>query len=120
MVEEGARKDLFGSETEKWFARRRVGDFRVGESASCGNADHRWRTKLEFGSGEPLDDSHRSTALGTAPRRWVVGARNMLFDLRLRCGAEHVKTKWQELGAFAVGQEAEVTDAHKTFRQDMQ
>jgi hypothetical protein len=27
---------------------------------------------------------------------------------------------WQELGAFAVGQEAEVTDAYKTFRKDMQ
>jgi hypothetical protein len=31
-----------------------------------------------------------------------------------------VKAKWQELGAFAVGQETEVTDAHKTFGKDVQ
>ena len=27
-----------------------------------------WRTKLDFGSGESLDDLHRSTALRAAPR----------------------------------------------------
>jgi hypothetical protein len=30
-----------------------------------------------------------------------------------------VKATWQELGSLAVGQKAEVTDAHKTFRKDM-
>jgi hypothetical protein len=44
----------------------------------------------------------------------------MLFGLRWWCCAEQLQTKWQELGAFAVGQEAEVTDAHKTFGKDMQ
>ena len=38
----------------------------------------------------------------------------------LWCGAEQVKAEWEELGAFAVGQEAEVADAHKTFWKDMQ
>src|SRR5215469_6694926 len=94
--------------------------FRVGESASCGSTDRRWRTKLEFGSGEPLDNSHWSTAFGTAPRLWVLGAGSMLFGERCLCRVEQVKTKWQELGAFAVGQETEVTDAHKTFRKNMQ
>ena len=40
-----------------------------GRSASCGIADRWWRTKLDFGSGEAFDDSHRSTALRAAPRR---------------------------------------------------
>ncbi len=31
-----------------------------------------------------------------------------------------MKAKWQEGGAFAAGQEAEITDAHKTFRKDVQ
>ena len=44
----------------------------------------------------------------------------MLFGLRWLCRAEQVQAKWQELGTFAVSQKAEVTDAHKTFRQDMQ
>jgi len=94
--------------------------FRVGESASRGSADRWWGTKLEFRSGEPLNDSHWSTALGTAPRLWVFGAGSMLFGLRWLCCAEQVQAEWEELGAFAVGQEAEVTDAHKTFGKDMQ
>ena len=35
---------------------------------SCRSGDHRWRTKLNFGSGEPFDDLHRSTAFWTAPK----------------------------------------------------
>src|SRR5215470_390514 len=89
--------------------------FRVGESASCSSGDRRWRTKLEFGSGEPLDDSHWSTALGTAPRLGVLGAGSMLFGLRWWCCAEQLQAEWQELGAFAVGQEAEVTDAQNLW-----
>ena len=89
--------------------------------ASCGRSDRRWRTKLEFGSSEPFDDSHGSTALGTAPRwRGVFGAGSMWFSLRLLCGAEQVKAEWQELGAFAVGQKAEMPDAHEAFGKDVQ
>ena len=89
--------------------------------ASCGSGDGRWRTELEFGSSEPLDDSHRSAAFGTAPRlRGILGAGSMWFGLWLWCRAEQVKAKWQELGAFAVGQKAEVPDAHEALRKDVQ
>ena len=44
----------------------------------------------------------------------------MLFGLRLLCRAEQVKAKRQESGTLAVGQEAEVTDAHETFREQVQ
>jgi len=69
---------------------------------------NRWMTRI----GPPH--------LGAAPRWWILGAGSVWFGLRLWCGAEQVKAKWQESGAFAAGQEAEVTDAHKTFRKDMQ
>jgi hypothetical protein len=35
---------------------------------SCGSGDQRWRTKLHFGSREPLDDHHRSSTLGAEPK----------------------------------------------------
>ncbi len=36
---------------------------------SCGNDDQdEWRTELDLGGSEPLDDHHRSTALGTEPK----------------------------------------------------
>ncbi len=42
---------------------------------SCGRGDQRWRTKLHFGSCEPLDDHHRSSTLGAEPKiRGVLGA----------------------------------------------
>ena len=31
-----------------------------------------------------------------------------------------MKAKWQERGALAVGEEAEVPDAHETFRKHVQ
>ena len=40
--------------------------------------------------------------------------------LGLRCPAEQLEGKWQGGGTFAVGQEAEVTDAHETFGEQMQ
>ena len=71
---------------------------------------------MDFGSGESLDDLHRSTALRAAPRIGeVFGAGTVLFGLRLLCRSQKLKAKGQERGAFAVGQEAEVTDAHKAF-----
>ena len=81
---------------------RRV--FELERVVSCRNADPWWRTKLDFGSGEPFDDLHRSTAFRAAPRIGeVFGGRGVLLGLRLWCGAEQVKAKWQELGAFAAG-----------------
>ena len=88
---------------------------------SCRNADPWWRTKLDFGSGEPFDDLHRSTAFRAAPKNGtILGGRGVLFGLRLLCRAQQLKAERQERGAFAVGQEAEVTDAHEAFRKDVQ
>jgi hypothetical protein len=40
---------------------------------SCGDGvPCRWRTKLDFISGKPFDDPHRSTALGAKPERTCV------------------------------------------------
>jgi hypothetical protein len=42
---------------------------------SCGSGDQRWRAKLYLGSGEPLDDHHRSSTLGAEPKiSGVLGA----------------------------------------------
>jgi len=40
--------------------------------------------------------------------------------LGLWCPAEQLEGKWQGGGTFAVGQEAEVADAHETFREQVQ
>src|SRR5215472_16545473 len=96
------------------------GVFALERVASCGSGDDRWRAELQFGSGEPLDDSHRSTAFGAVPSlRRLFNAGSMWSGLWLWCRAEQVKAKWQELGAFAVGQETEVTNAHEAFRKDV-
>src|SRR6266403_3456672 len=88
---------------------------------SCRSADPWWRTKLDFGGGESFDDLHRSTALRAAPRIGeVFGAGTVLFGLRLLFRTQQLKAKWQERGAFAVGQKAEVTDAHEALWEDVQ
>ena len=61
---------------------RRV--FELERVVSCRSGDHRWRTKLNFGSGEPFDDLHRSTAFWAAPRIGeIFGGGSALFSLRL-------------------------------------
>jgi hypothetical protein len=98
---------------------RRV--FELKRVVSCRNADPWWRTKLHFGSGEPFDDLHRSTAFRAAPKSGTIfGGRGVLFGLRLLCRTQQLKAKRQERGAFAVGQKAEVTDAHEALRKDVQ
>lgn len=51
--------------TDRGEARRVLLLWRV---VSCGSGDHRWRTKLYLGSGEPFDDHHRSSILGAEPK----------------------------------------------------
>jgi len=98
---------------------RRV--FELERVVSCRRADPWWRTKLNFGSGEPFDDLHRSTTFRAAPKIGTIfGGRGALFGLRLLCRTQQLKAKRQECGAFAVGQKAEVTDAHEALRKDMQ
>jgi hypothetical protein len=71
---------------------RRV--FELEKVVSCRRADLWWRTKLDFGSGESLDDLHRSTALRAAPRIGeVFGAGSVLFGLRRLCRTQQLKAK---------------------------
>ena len=80
-----------------------------------------WRTQLDFGSAEPFDDLHGASAFRVGPRIGrVLDACGVLFGLRLWSRAEHVKAKRQECGAFAVGQETEVTDVHETLWKEVQ
>jgi hypothetical protein len=53
---------------------------------SCGNRDReRWRTELDLGSSESLDDRHRPTALGAQPKIARAGAGNILLGLWFWC-----------------------------------
>src|SRR5712664_1404761 len=87
--------------------------FELEREASCRSRDQRWRTKLYFSSGESFDDHHRPTTLGARPKIARSGGGDLL--LGLRCRTEQLEAKWQGGATFAVGQEAEVPDAHETF-----
>jgi hypothetical protein len=73
---------------------------------------------LDFCSGEPFNDHHRSTTHGAAPK--IVRARDVLIGLCFRWCIEQFKTKRQESGASPVGQETEMADAHEVFGQQVQ
>jgi len=74
-------------------------EFELERVISCCSREHRRRTELDFGSRKPLDDLHRTTALGTAPKtKRVFSGGNVLFGLRLWGGAEMVKAKRQQSG----------------------
>ncbi len=122
VVEEARRRDWFdgrGTEMRSAWKARRV--FELERVVSCRSADPWWRTKLNFGSGEPFDDLHRSTAFRAAPKIGrIFGGRSVLFGLRLLCRTQQLKAKRQERGASAVGQKAEITDAHEALWKDMQ
>src|SRR5258707_14779667 len=71
---------------------RRV--FELERVVSCRNADRWWRTKLDFGSGEPFDDLHRSTAFRAAPKTGTIfGGRGVLFVLRPLWRTQQLKAK---------------------------
>jgi hypothetical protein len=58
--------------------------FELERVVSCRRADLWWRTKLDFSSGEPFDDLHRSTAFRAAPKtKRVFRGSNVLSSLRL-------------------------------------
>jgi hypothetical protein len=73
---------------------------------------------LDFSSGESFDDRHRPTILGARPEIARTGGGGRLLGLRRR--TEQLETKWQVGGTFAIGLEAEVSDAHEPFREQMQ
>jgi hypothetical protein len=71
---------------------RRV--FELERVASCRNAAPWGRTKLDFGSGEPFDDLHRSTAFRAAPKIGTVfGGGGMLIGLGLLCRTQPLQAK---------------------------
>src|ERR1700730_11044903 len=77
-------KDAERPEGRRVFALERV--------VSCRSADQGWRTKLDFGSGEPFHDLHRSTAFRAAPKiRTVFGGRGVLVGLWLLCRTQQLK-----------------------------
>ena len=76
---------------------------------------------MDFRNGESFDDHHRPTTLGAEPKiARVVGARPVLFGRGCCSCAEQLKTKWQVGSTFAIGQEAEVPDAHEAIRKRVQ
>ena len=76
---------------------------------------------MDFGSGEPLDNRHRSTALGAAIQgRRVFSGRSELFVGWVLCHAEQVEAEGQSGSPAAVGKEAEMPDAYEALRKDVQ
>ena len=73
---------------------------------------------MDFSSGESFDEHHPAATLGASPEIAGTGAGDLL--LGLRCRAEQLETKWQGGGTSAIGQEAEVSDAHEPFWEQMQ
>ena len=93
VVEEAARKDLFGGEPKRYGARRGTQSFRVRESGFM----QQRRTKSDFSSGEPFDDLHWPTTLGAAIKiRGVFGGGSLVFGLRFLHRAEQLNLKRQE------------------------
>jgi hypothetical protein len=94
VVEEGGRRDRFDGEAQRYERREVPRGFELERVVSCRRADPWWRTKLDFGSGESLDDLHRCTALRAAPRIGeVFGAGTVLFGLWLLCRTQQLKAK---------------------------
>jgi hypothetical protein len=60
-------------------------EFELERVVSCGSRDHRWRTKLDFGSSESFDDLHGCTALGAVPE--IARVRVVFIGLRFLCCA---------------------------------
>jgi len=87
-------------------------------SVSCCGATLGWRAKLDFRSGEPLDDLHRSTAVRAAVKvGGVFRGGSVLFVRRLLWRTQQLKAKREELSASSAGQEAEVPDTHEALRK---
>ena len=95
--------------------------FEAGDADSCGApAERRRGSEEELRGGEALDNLHGSSAKRTLPRR-VNGPRGRGGACYWLSGwLEQPQTKRKELCSPPVSEEAEVADAHKTARQQMQ
>jgi hypothetical protein len=66
--------------------------FELERVVSCRSADPWWRTKLNFGSGEPFDDLHWSSTLGTAIKIGnVFGGGSVFFGERFLCRTQQLE-----------------------------
>ena len=66
--------------------------FELERVVSCRSADPWWRTKLNFGSGEPFDDLHWSSALGTAIKIGnVFGGGSVFLGKRFLCRTQQLE-----------------------------
>jgi len=91
-----------------------------GRVISCSCGQEWWRTELELCRCESFDDGHRSAALRTAPQR-VRGRSGRSFRFLFRwSGVESGEAPWQQGGAPAVGEEAEVADADEALGEQVQ
>jgi hypothetical protein len=69
---------------------RRV--FELEKVVSCRRADPWWRTKLDFGSGQPFDDLHWSSTLGTEIKIGnVFGGGSVFFGKRFLCRTQQLE-----------------------------
>jgi hypothetical protein len=68
------------------------GVFELERVVSCRRADPWWRTKQDFGSGEPFDDLHWSSTLGTAIKiASVFGGGSVFFAKRFLCRTQQLE-----------------------------
>jgi hypothetical protein len=89
---------------------------------SCGSPDRKRRgAELDLGGRESLDNRHGAGTSRTAPKivRRMGGAR-VWAGLRRGPGREQLQAERQRHGAPAIGQEAEVADAHEAFGEHVQ
>ena len=98
------------------------GVWKLAVVVSCGGSGEKgWRTELQLGRGQSLDDHHRSATFGAAPKRIEWLSRGGL--LCHRCGwnpTQGLEAKGQNSSASPVRQEAKVADADEAFGQQVQ
>jgi hypothetical protein len=71
---------------------------------------------LNFCSGEPFDDHHRSTTLGAAPKVVrAIGGGDVLIGWGFLYRAEPMKAKREQSGTSPIGQETEVANTYETL-----
>ena len=78
---------------------------------------------VQFWRGEPLDDGHRTSALGTAPKRRSrsrLDSRRSGYWSGCRLRSQQLPAQWQQAPTTTVGQEAEEANADKAAWQYVQ
>ena len=95
--------------------------FEAGDVDSCGApAEKRRRSGEELRGGEALDNPHGSAAKRTSPQRVNRQRRRGGAGYWLTGWLEQPETEWKKLRSPSIGEEAEVADAHKTARQQVE